>query len=1418
MDWSDIGRFGTLSLLRSLPVESVATSYPIDDEELTIGRDQSCSLRLYYPAVSALHAKITFVERKAFLVVLGTNGLLLDDAPLFPAVQSAPGPTTVPLQNNSVLEIHKKRFRFTYPPKHLRPALINTPSRATPVPNRRPLRLSMIASAHVFTPGPSPDPQENLRVLQTPLRTPFAREEEEIVLVQSDAPRILEEGKDLVILDEVEPEPAPILPFPLPMTPQAPQTPVRRRPRPSLHRAVLIRSAQRAAIQREMQMEEEQDADEVEETIDAIAEAEEVDEDIQEVPPPDNQKPSTGWRKSIDMVKGSLGWAFRGLSVEPKEEEEEPDLVQDDGEEDHDEYQEYDEKLDDDAYEHDEQDMVEHYNEDAYEDEQQHEESHEEQEEPPRPLGRFMTPQLPRTMSVREARMSLGGAADTGPRRVRVVAPWKVGEIQVPNAVKEEEGGSTAAPPSTPRSPVKREKLTEEEREAIRARRRSAVATPDSFFKGQTPGSRRTLFPSLAPLPSPSFNQPDEPASAVSQAPNTTIKEESSTASASTTVKSDDDEKEDTAVLLARMKQMVEGVKQRQSLGRQSLNLSPRKREGGFSLLAPGHAMAHAPSRILIEEDENESEETYGDVELLEHNPSNGQSSHDHTAQAPPQTPKMSDLRHVFGRPHDQPSTPALAGVRDMFRAAQPQLLPATPQMEGLRDMLATPAAYRRTSPERRAPPQEPTAQANEDETTHDVQEDEEAANPIESLPARGARGRKAPGASRIARRATVPVPQSAPARGTRAASHALEDEQDSADAPGEGARPVRRTRARTADGAVGQTRSTRGKATEKKPATPEPLEDEGEPAAHATRATRHRQPTDSSTSSHTDDAADTKPARKTRAKTPTTAAKAGPTRRGTRAKPIEVPEDDEDDPLDTLPRAGTPAHEEEAPPAPAPAPAAPRARRGTRSKIPVGAVKQEDAELALPAEQPAEPAARTTRARRTPVPRGTTPSGMAGRAGTRSRGAAASAAAGTSLAAASASGEAAIPEDKENTPEAGEESEQEEAKPAGARARAAAGVLDISCGSCGPEVNGCITRSAMRRCPALSRLPKNPNGVKSVNFRRTTPGSLTRIHYVQRPPLPSQVLDPTHPALTYTAHDFARAFPWRTYPGFKLRVVPKGLLQPPATPYPSPPYLLNHGRMKSSRSVNMSLLDTAPKAVGGRVVRQEVLRKFKTAISLIVVRGAHVEGEEGEEKLVFMEDEAAAGVGLVLTDWTYIIHPELSVYSMPYERLIRSLREALEVSAAAGRRLERQWDLLKAFFQGKKPSKRHKPAQISSEKAGIPKHAQKSFIRTLQDLSSVPPPLHDESGRGSEEATGQREDGPLHTDSGEPETPAVPPGSLNALLSRHSKRRPAVRDVATELPMAVLNCNSRLTPMPQIPSIRGKLKPSTPQAPRRGS
>ncbi|OAX33709.1 hypothetical protein K503DRAFT_497223 [Rhizopogon vinicolor AM-OR11-026] len=46
-------------------------AFPIDEETVIFRRDPTCSVRLYYPNVSALHAKIVFQERKTFLIVLG---------------------------------------------------------------------------------------------------------------------------------------------------------------------------------------------------------------------------------------------------------------------------------------------------------------------------------------------------------------------------------------------------------------------------------------------------------------------------------------------------------------------------------------------------------------------------------------------------------------------------------------------------------------------------------------------------------------------------------------------------------------------------------------------------------------------------------------------------------------------------------------------------------------------------------------------------------------------------------------------------------------------------------------------------------------------------------------------------------------------------------------------------------------------------------------------------------------------------------------------------------------------------------------------------------------------------------------------------------------------------------------------------
>ncbi|KAK7434019.1 hypothetical protein VKT23_020418 [Stygiomarasmius scandens] len=72
-DATQIGRYGTLSLLKQNVPENantVAVAFGIDTEVLTFGRDRDSGIRLCYPDVDQLHCKITFEEKKAFLVVL----------------------------------------------------------------------------------------------------------------------------------------------------------------------------------------------------------------------------------------------------------------------------------------------------------------------------------------------------------------------------------------------------------------------------------------------------------------------------------------------------------------------------------------------------------------------------------------------------------------------------------------------------------------------------------------------------------------------------------------------------------------------------------------------------------------------------------------------------------------------------------------------------------------------------------------------------------------------------------------------------------------------------------------------------------------------------------------------------------------------------------------------------------------------------------------------------------------------------------------------------------------------------------------------------------------------------------------------------------------------------------------------------
>ncbi|KAH7928990.1 hypothetical protein BV22DRAFT_1057782 [Leucogyrophana mollusca] len=742
MDPSEIGRFGTLRLMKRTEPNTTVASFPIDDETVTFGRDPKCSVRLYYPSISALHAKIIFQDRKAFIVVLGTNGLLIDGCEVLPSTNPSL-PTTVPVSNNSEIEIHKKRFIFSYPPKELRTALFMSPSKdvtMTPGTRRKALRMSMIQSAEVFTPRPSKNPSENLRILQSPLKprsqSPLKYslyqqhksmeeeeaqdDEEEIVLVNGNHPHVVEEEKDLVILESVEVEDAPeftqtpnhgrgLLSRVAQKQQQTPvaqlQTPRRRQQtRPSLHRAVLIRSAQRAVLKQEIEREEEEEEKEVEEFIaddEAMdeggdeeyvddedleresGEGDTTDEDEESEKTPQQQ--SSGWRKSIEAVKG-FGWPFRSSSVtrDADEHKEEPQ-----------EYQtgEAEELPPSSDPDHNEDEPVA------------------EMAATParsRPLGQFMTPQVPHLTGVGRGagRNSYGGAMGTGPRRVRVEPKWKITDIVVPmpSDPNEDSGNSTI------RTTVKTEedehergrkvtqRISEEERKAIQERRRSALTTPDPYFGGQVPGFGARRFsnaPPASPAPmSLSGRKSVSPSKArMSLSPSKMggLREEDHSGS---------EEEEDTRSLLARMKKTVEEMKRRRSVGPSWEGEEEEEHDKDEDQPDEGAESQEGSDKENggATDSEIDVPDVTGDVQMLSgEEESEGEEQDRNDENAVPHsgavkndvshTPHLETLKHLFPAPKAGPSTPAVRSMRDLFKKPQGETSMQTPRMDGMRDM-----------------------------------------------------------------------------------------------------------------------------------------------------------------------------------------------------------------------------------------------------------------------------------------------------------------------------------------------------------------------------------------------------------------------------------------------------------------------------------------------------------------------------------------------------------------------------------------------------------------------------------------------------------------------------------------------------------------------------------------------------------
>ncbi|RDB17071.1 hypothetical protein Hypma_001714 [Hypsizygus marmoreus] len=303
-----------------------------------------------------------------------------------------------------------------------------------------------------------------------------------------------------------------------------------------------------------------------------------------------------------------------------------------------------------------------------------------------------------------------------------------------------------------------------------------------------------------------------------------------------------------------------------------------------------------------------------------------------------------------------------------------------------------------------------------------------------------------------------------------------------------------------------------------------------------------------------------------------------------------------------------------------------------------------------------------------------------------------------------------------------------------------------------------------MLRCPELSKLPKAPR-YKSINFRRQTPGSVVSL-FRNAPP---NVLDPTHPAISLPISKF------QTFrdKAFGINAHPFAVLAPSdhfwGHPFMQPidswterinrfnaenakkapderltqmePMILNNPR---NHRIPMSFINATSKkrTSSKKHIRLRIANKLKTALTLIVIRGANTVESDGKRKLVLDEEEAKTMADKwILRGWTYVFFPTLEIYRMPYHDLVPLLRTGLQRIWTAGSNLENTW-----AGQVSRPTRTVEPQLRSSRHPAQPRPEHVFSIDHPQELRHLPPHLAPRmtSGRSRQMLERETTSGPL--------------------------------------------------------------------------
>lgn len=169
----------------------------------------------------------------------------------------------------------------------------------------------------------------------------------------------------------------------------------------------------------------------------------------------------------------------------------------------------------------------------------------------------------------------------------------------------------------------------------------------------------------------------------------------------------------------------------------------------------------------------------------------------------------------------------------------------------------------------------------------------------------------------------------------------------------------------------------------------------------------------------------------------------------------------------------------------------------------------------------------------------------------------------------------------------------------------------------------------------------------------------------------------------------------------------------------------------KMSLRIPMSYLTATSKERMGpkRYMRRKVTTRIKTALNLIVTRGAYVDQSEirnGTDQMMkedesetthnpllhlkFNDEEASLmGEKWIMQGWSYIFYPTTEVYNMSYPKLVTLLRQGLQSLYQSAAKLERQWFKEALRTQPLPHSKRHQshPSRTNKDiRANPPKPA----------------------------------------------------------------------------------------------------------------